>query len=110
MVSSTKKNQVKNKNLRMVFFPSFKDLRKARNIMNKKNVSYRNGPGAFVVHKETVQLLRKSGISITHVLEPIEKSDLTTEQIEQQKKRKAHFCGPFFITLEVLDSFNPGEI
>lgn len=81
--------QTQKKNFRMVFFISKEESDKAMQLEELYAVPWSIGPFSLIVPAKTVSLLRKKDLKIKAVLKPINRTDLTPEQYEDMKNRKA---------------------
>ena len=89
MNTSTNLVQVQNKNFRMVFFTSVEEFRKAIQTKELYTMSHGIGPGSLIVPATIVSLFKSKGLRIQEVLRPINRADLTPEQSEDMKNKKA---------------------
>ncbi len=81
--------QVQSKNFRLVFFVSRDEFKKALQTKELYAMPYVRGPCSLVVPVKIVSLFKKRGVKIHQVLKPINKAELTPEQREDVKKKKA---------------------
>ncbi len=101
--------EMQDKNLRMVFFPSFEDTQKVIQMDEFRalhwEVSRGLGPCSVIVPARVVPLIKKRA-SVTHVLEPTTEANLTLEQVKKMATRKAGFHNfhgtEFFVELEFI--------
>lgn len=101
---------MKGHNLRMVFFPSWGELRKARQIKAvqalRPGVSRGAGPCSMIVPARVVPLIKEKAL-VTEVVKPIPETGITLEQGQKMADRKAgirNFYGVrFFVPIELFN-------
>ncbi|MBI2053906.1 MAG: hypothetical protein HYT36_01040, partial [Candidatus Staskawiczbacteria bacterium] len=103
--NTQKETEMRSNNLRMVFFPSLEEFRKARQIEEVRAIGYGLSPGSIVVPAKVVPLL-KAKVLVSHISKPVDVTNLTPEQIKKIADGKADirncYGANFFITLEFL--------
>ena len=106
--STEKELEMRDKNLRMVFFLSKEEADKAVRIKEFQDlrfgIDYGVGPCSRIVPARTVTLIRKKAL-VTKVMEPTAYDDLTPEQrrkIDDKKAGMVNFHGTeFFVPIEL---------
>jgi hypothetical protein len=101
MSNATTTPKIKREDLRLAFFPSFKEFEKACLLFSEdkefEKILWDHSPAplSFITTAEAIFLLKRKGIKFFHVAEPIAEEDITQQQrkfLETDRAVWAHSC------------------
>ena len=111
-MSTKSKSTKRQSNLRMVFLEGWEDFLKITRLIREGKITRPADPNFMSL--KTVSLLEKEGVKFRRVLKPIAMSDLTLEQKEDLKNKRANLVKnqntnlSFFVKYKPEDE-KPGE-